>query len=293
MLIIKQLLRKILLFIITVNVEKYIKATRQDSTGMNVEKVHFRGESALRGHMVGGAFAMAYLFRGVAIIAFIIWIVSLIAIPIETQEDLNACIAIVLVVVISEIASLIMKFICLRNHETVNLYYEECVQIKKYGKKDIFVPYDELGKIVGEKGIRIRHGKLEIALQWGRLIIHCDSLEKSDFVQFLNHKCNISIPTLSQNEKTCIRKTGILSTFFKIGLALFVIDLGFVFIGSIVEHGTRTFREIYFPGGIAEFCEIHLFLLPIIPIIFLGLIIGIPNIFNVRKELVKYKIFRI
>lgn len=181
-------------------------------------------------------------------------IISLVAIPIETQEDLNAAIAMTL---------------------------------------DVSIRYDELGWLVQKNGIHIRHGKPEIQLRGGKLIIDCELMAQNSFVKFINKKCELNIPFLSERAISYIQRTGILTSFSKVGLMLVLIDLGFVFIGSIIEHGSRTFWEIYFPSGIVEFCEIHPFMLPVVPIMILGLVLGMPNKRRVRKELDKFKIFRI
>lgn len=164
---------------------------------------------------------------------------------------------------------------------------------KKYGKKDVFIRYDELGWLVQKNGIHIRQGKPEIHLRGGKLKIDCELMAKNCFVNFLNEKCELNIPFLSESAIRYIQRTGILTSFSKVSVALVLIDLGFVFIGTIIEYGSRTFWKIYFPGGIVEFCEIHPFMLPVIPIMILGLILGIPNKSRVREELAKFKIFRI
>lgn len=111
-----------------------MKATGQ-ITYDSFEELCYRGEHTLRKHMIKGAFAMFCLFQVAAIISFVFLIISLVAIPIETQEDLNAAIAMTLIAVICEIVSFIMRFICLYYRNTVTLYYENYIQIKNMAKR--------------------------------------------------------------------------------------------------------------------------------------------------------------
>lgn len=170
-----------------------------------------------------------------------------------------------------------MKFLQLYFNSTETLYYEDYIIVRRYGRRDKIVTYEEIGQTVRAKEIRIRKGRLELPFKGGMTPIYVHEKDRSFIIKrlfwFLNKKCDITLPELTIKEQKKIRRTGLLPVCMYTVAAIWTFDLCLQIFGFIYDAGKNTFWALYFPGSLLEFCKSHIFIVFAMPFAALGIIL--------------------
>lgn len=85
--------------------------------------------------------------------------------------------------------------------KTVTIFTEKTVHIQRFGRKDKWVSYDEIGECIRKRKIRIQNGGMQIPYKGGYIpICYMDPVAMSQVPALLGRKCGIQLQTNTKFE---------------------------------------------------------------------------------------------
>ena len=95
-------------------------------------------------------------------ICIICTICALVSLPMDIQENVDGMFALVVCCGLMWVMIQGVKFIHLYYSREMTMYYDDYILVRNYKYEDKIVTYEEIGKTIREKRIRVRKGRLEL-----------------------------------------------------------------------------------------------------------------------------------
>lgn len=193
-----------------------------------------------------------------------------------------------------------MKYVLNYMENTVTIFYESKICIRRYRREDVEINYKELRDSILKKGIKVRNGRLELPYSRGKILVYSygESAMWGGFYRYINRKCELNIPEISKKDCEVIRKAGmgsVIGSMLGIPFVIFGVFMGIVCmlgdcgfdytIQENIEYLVRFLLEFNLSEMLGAF------------FIIIGLILNLIHIWPVKKlfkdskDIIKVKLF--
>ena len=162
MYILRQFLIRVFRFLVAVNMSKYEKERESEVLNARADKIRFRETPFLGDYLAASSFIFLYFMYVVFAICIICTICALVSLPMDIQENVDGMFALVVCCGLMWVMIQGVKFIHLYYSREMTMYYDDYILVRNYKYEDKIVTYEEIGKTIREKRIRVRKGRLEL-----------------------------------------------------------------------------------------------------------------------------------
>lgn len=147
---------------------------------------------------------------GIAILATILAFVACIWMVVSGRLDNVIIIYVIILLVICYSGVFGGKYLLNYMENTVTIFYEGKICIKRYQRADVEISYNELRDSILKKEIKVRKGRLELPYPTGKILVYSfgESAMWGGFYRYINRKCELNIPEISKKDCEVIRKAG-------------------------------------------------------------------------------------